>query len=245
MDPAPEETANDAQVPRAVPIAHAFAWYEQAMRLFKRAPFTWCALGFITVAAELGLQFVPGVGVAIAKIVVPVIECGMIIGAVAVDRGAPLQMRMAIAAFGAAPGAIAAIVVAALLVFGAEAITAYGIAGVNLLDAGGDDPALDGTQLTTIFAVGTLVSLPLSFVPFAALLDNASFARAFATSARGFMLNVMPMLVFGAMALVLVLVGLLSFGIGLIAIFPLLTAASYAAWKDIWAVTDHGVPAAP
>jgi len=74
-------------------------------------------------------------------------------------------------------------------------------------------------------------------VPFAALLDDASFARAFSESARGFALNVLPLLVFGVLALVLVLIGLLSFGVGLIAVFPLLTAASYAAWKDVYSVS--------
>ena len=235
MDPAQVEIA-DERVARPVPVSHAFAWYEQAMRLFKLAPLTWCVLGLITVGTELALQFVPAVGVAIAKIVVPVIECGMIIGAVAVDRGAPLQVRMAFAGFFAPPVAIAAIVTAALLVVGAEALTGYAIADVNLFEPGGDEPTLSGMQLTTIFAVGTLVSLPLMFVPFAALLDNATFARAFSESARGFALNVMPLLVFGALALVLVLIGLLSFGVGLIAVFPLLTAASYAAWKDVYSV---------
>lgn len=231
-------TPSAAHVPRAVPVSNAFAWYEQAMRLFKRAPAVWCVLGLITLVAELGLQLVPGVGLALAKLLVPVIECGMIIGAVAVDRGAPLQVSVAFAAFAAPPAAVAAIVAAALLIFGAEALTAYGIAGVNLLEPGGDEPSLTGTELTTIFAVGTLVSLPLTFVPFAALLENASFTRAFASSARGFALNVMALLLFGALSLVLVLIGLLSYGFGLIAIFPLVTAASYAAWKDIYAVAD-------
>ena len=76
------------------------------------------------------------------------------------------------------------------------------------------------------------------FVPFAALFDGASFTRAFSASARGFALNVLPLLLFGALALVLVLIGLLSFGFGLIAVFPLLSAASYAAWKDIYAVAS-------
>ena len=72
----------------------------------------------------------------------------------------------------------------------------------------------------------------MTFVPFAALFEGASFTRAFATSARGFALNILPLLIFGALALVLVLVGLLSYGFGLIAVFPLLSAASYAAWKE-------------
>ncbi len=213
-----------------------FAWYEAAMRLFKRAPITWCILGLITVAAELVLNFVPGIGVALAKVVVPVIECGMLLGAAAIDRGKPLQVRVAFAVFSARPAALAAIVISALLIFGVEAWTAYGIAGINLLENADNDASLSVGALAGIFAAGTLVSLPVTFVPFAALFEGASFARCFATSTRGFALNVLPLLLFGALALVLVLIGLLSFGVGLIAVFPLLSAASYAAWKDIYAV---------
>ena len=206
------------------------------MRLFKRAPVIWCVLGLITVTAELALNFVPGIGVALAKVIVPVVECGMLLGAVAVDRGEPLQIRVAVAVFAARPAALAAIVVSALLIFGVEAWTAYSIAGINLLENGDGEPSLTAAALASVFAAGTLVSLPVMFVPFAALFDGASFIRAFATSARGFALNVLPLLIFGALALVLVLIGLLSFGFGLIAVFPLLSAASYAAWKDVYAV---------
>ena len=216
-------------------MGRVFGWYEEAMRLFKRAPAIWCTLGFITVAAELVLNFVPGIGVALAKVIVPVIECGMLLGAAAVDRGEPLQVRVAVAVFAARPAALAAIVVSALLIFGVEAWTAYSVAGVNLLENGDGEPSLTAGALASVFAAGTLVSLPVMFVPFAALFEGASFTRAFATSARGFAMNVLPLLIFGALALVLVLIGLLSFGCGLIAVFPLLTAASYAAWKDIYA----------
>ena len=33
--------------PRIVPWQHALAWYEDAMRLFKRGPWTWAALGLV------------------------------------------------------------------------------------------------------------------------------------------------------------------------------------------------------
>jgi len=75
------------------------------------------------------------------------------------------------------------------------------------------------------------------FVPFAALFDEVSFIRAFATSIRAFALNVLPLLVFGALSLVLVIIGLLCFGFGLIAVIPLVSAASYAAWRDVYAVS--------
>jgi len=65
------------------------------------------------------------------------------------------------------------------------------------------------------------------------LLQRSAFARAFATSARAFALNVAPLVLFGVLSLALTAVGVLTLWVGLIAVFPLLAAASYAAWKDI------------
>ena len=207
------------------------------MRLFKRSPWVWCVLGFVTLAADVGLQFIPGIGVAASKVILPVVECGMLIGAAALDAGAPLRPRYALAAFGAPPAALAAIVGSGLLVFAAEAIAAYAIDGVNLLAVESSSSELSGIALIAVLGTGTIVSLPVAFVPFAVLFAGASFAGAFAASARAFGLNVAPLMLFGLLALVLVGLGVLTFGVGLIAVFPLLSAASYAAWKDIFGTT--------
>jgi len=232
MDALPSPVATSA--PRAVPLSNVFRWFEAAMRMFKVAPLSWCALGAITLASEVALDLVPGVGAAAAKVIVPVVECGMLIGATALDRGARLEIRFATAAFRARPAALAAIVLSALLVTAVETIVAYALTGANLL-AEPNDPRLNGTTLAAVVGAGTLASLPVAFVPFAALLEGASFIRAFAASLHGFALNVAPLVLFGALALVLTMIGLvLLWGVGLIAVFPLLTAASYAAWKDVY-----------
>ena len=224
--------------PRAVNARRAFAWYEEAMRLFKLAPITWCALGFITLAADLGLQLVPGIGIAASKVIVPLVECGMLIGAAALDRGHPLLLRYCLTAFGARPGAVAAIVIGALAVFAAEAFAAYFLAGANLLAPDPDGGDLSSLAVIGTIATGALASLPVVFVPFVALLADASFPDAFGSSVRAFALNLAPLLAFAAIAVVLVALGLLLYGVGLIAVFPLLSAASYAAWKDIYIVAS-------
>ena len=222
--------------PRAVQAGHAFAWYEDAMRLFKLAPVTWCLLGLVTLATDFGLQLVPGIGVAASKVIVPLVECGMLIGAGALDRGQPLSLRYTLTAFGARPGAVAAIVIGALAIFAAEALAAYYFGGANLLAPDPETGDLSSAAVTGIVIAGALASLPVAFVPFAVLFSDASFADAFVSSARAFALNLMPLLLFAAIAVVLVVLGLLLLGVGLIAVFPLLSAASYAAWKDIFAV---------
>ncbi len=206
------------------------------MRLFKLAPLTWCALGFITLVTDFGLQLIPGMGIALSKIIVPLVECGMLIGALALDRGEPLLIRYCIAAFGARPGAVAAIVIASLAVFAAEAMAAYFLAGANLLVAAPENVGMSAPAVLGVVAIGVLASLPVAFVPFAALFGGASLADAFIGSLRAFSLNLAPLLIFAALAAVLVALGLMLLGLGLIAVFPLLSAASYAAWKDIFAL---------
>jgi hypothetical protein len=227
--------------PRAVPLTAPFAWFEAALRVFKRAPWCWCALGSITLASDLLLELVPGIGVAAAKVVVPVIECGMLLGAAVVDRGGALEIRFAVAAFKAPPAALAAIVIAALFVSGVEALAAYSLTGTNLLT----DPAdarITPFALLLIVGAATAASLPLVFVPMAVLFQRAGFGRAFALSAQAFALNVAPLLLFGVLSLLLTVIGLLAFGVGLIGVLPLLAIASYAAWKDIYGVVTALTP---
>ena len=222
-----------ALVPRAVPAGHAFTWFEVALRLFKRAPWRWCALGCITLGSELLLDLVPGIGVAAASVIVPVVECGMLIGAAAVDRGGPLEIRYATAAFNARPAALAAIVLSALCVFAVEALVAYATTGANLL-VDPTDARITAGGLFLVFGAASIASLPFVFVPLAVLLQNVALGHAFATSLHAFALNVVPLLLFAAFSLGLITVGLMAFGVGLVAVFPILACANYAAWKDIY-----------
>lgn len=227
----PPQAQNAPLTPRAVPLTHAFAWFEAALRTFKHAPWRWCLLGFITLATEFLLRRVPGIGVAAAEVFAPVVECGMLLAAAAVERGAPVELRFATAAFSARPAALAAIVMAALFVFAIEALVASALAGVNLIVE--PDAAMNDSTLLVVSGAATAASLPVAFVPMAVLLQQASFGRAFATSARAFALNVAPLVLFGLLSLLLTVIGLITL-LALVAVYPLLVLASYAAWKDIY-----------
>ena len=181
----------------------------------------------------------PGAGVALSKILVPVIACGLLLGADALDRGEPLRMHFAVAAFAAPAGPLAAIIVAELFTFAAEWIAAYTFGGVDLLATGEDAATVSPFLLMEILGAGMLVSLPLLFVPFAALFEHASFAAAFKKSWRGFVVNQGPLLIYGLVSLVLVGLGLMTLGIGLVIAIPLISVASYAAWKDIFGASQN------
>ncbi len=208
------------------------------MRLFKRGPATWAALAVITIAAEFALRLVPLLGPLLAEIVSPLVACGLIFAAAAADRGGPPALADATKAFRAPAGALAAIVISALVTFAAEALAAWWIAGMNLLDPAGAGEDMRGSVLVGIYAIGILASLPVMFVPFHVLLEPVAPGAAFAASWQAFVLNTIPLLAYAAASLVLLAFGLATFGLGLVLALPLWVASSYAAWKDIFGIRD-------
>jgi hypothetical protein len=224
--------------PRIVPWQHAFAWYEDAMRLFKRAPATWAALAAITIAAELALRLVPSLGPLLAEVVAPLVACGLVYAAATADRGAKPALGDATRAFRAPVGAVAAIVASALITFVAESFAAWWLAGANLLDPAGTTGDIRVSVLIGIYAIGILASLPVMFVPFHVLLEPVAPIAAFAASWNAFALNTIPLIAYAGASLVLLAFGLATFGLGFVLALPLWIASSYAAWKDIFGIRD-------
>ncbi len=222
--------------PRAVSWRHGLAWYEEAMRLFKFAWLRWIGLALLSLATELALRALPGGLGLVSEIISPLVASGMVYAAAAADRGQRPALRFAWAAFGAGGNAIAAVIAASAVTTAAQLFAGWWIADVNLLTGDATAPELSPGTLLGIYAVAMVASLPVAFVPFHALLEGMPFPAAFAASAAGFARNALPLAVYAAATFVLLGFGLLTFGIGLVLALPLATAASYAAWKDVFAV---------
>ena len=218
----------------SVPASRALAWYAEAMRLWKVGPVTLSLLGVLTIVSQVALELWPEVGTLASKIIVPLIACGMLYGAHAAATGGRPRLSHALDAFRAPASAIAAVLVSSTLTFAAEWVAADALAGVNLLRPAHPMPDFDATTVLAIYAAGILVSLPMSFVPLAALLGGTRFAASFAISGAAFARNPGAFLLYGAIALALLALGLLTLGIGLVIALPLIACATYAAWRDLW-----------
>jgi hypothetical protein len=224
--------------PRIVPWQHALAWYDDAMRLFKRGPWTWAALAVVTILTELVLRIVPGVGSILSEIVVPIVACGLIFAAAAADGGGTPTLQHVTKALRAPVTALVAVVASALVTFAAESFAAWWIADANMLDAAGMPGDMQLSALIGVYTIGMLASLPVMFVPLHVLLERVPPGAAFAASWQAFALNTLPLLVYAAASLVLLAFGLATMGLGLILALPLWVASSYAAWKDIFGIRD-------
>src|SRR4029434_2221326 len=97
--PEPELPLAPRLHPRVVPWRHAFAWYEEAMRLFKFAPFAFVGLAFVTVAADLLLKSAPGVFAFLGEIFTPLIACALLYASAAADRRIAPSPRLLLQVF--------------------------------------------------------------------------------------------------------------------------------------------------
>ena len=219
---------------RSVPALHALAWYADAMRLWKRGPATFAALAFVTLVVSIAFEPIPILGFIAANVVAPLIATGMLYACLAADRGEGPRLQHAIAPFAAPARAQAAVVLAGLVAFAAEALSASQLADANLFLPMREATNLPMRVVAAIYVAGIVTSLPLTFVPFAALFDSEGLRSSFATSARAFARNVPALSLYAGISLLLLLIGLATMGVGLVLVLPWVAAASYAAWKDIF-----------
>ena len=223
--------------PRSVPWSHAAAWYEEAMRLFKFAPFSFVGLAIVIIVTDFALETLPGILAFAGQIVTPLVTCALLYASAAVDRRVAPSPRMLLLVFQAGGNAIAAIIGASLLTTAAEQLAAWWIADANLLVFESMEK-LSVPAILGILAIGVLAALPLTFIPMLVLFERAPLREAFVASGVAFAQNTVPLLVYGALALVLMLFGFFSMGVGFALALPLWAAASYAAWKDVFGVRD-------
>jgi uncharacterized membrane protein len=219
---------------RTVPALRALAWYAEAMRLWKRGPAMFAGLAFVTLVASIAFEPIPVLGFVAANVIAPLLATGMLYASLAADRGEGPRMKHLLAVFAAPANAQAAVVLAGLVAFAAEAFTAQQLAGANLFLPTTDAANLPMRVVVAIYLAGIAASLPFTFVPFAALFDGEGLRAAFAASARGFAGNVPALALYAGISLVLLLIGLATMGVGLVLVLPWIAAASYAAWKDIF-----------
>jgi hypothetical protein len=221
-------------MPRAVAATRAFAWFGEAMRLWKRGPLTFCGLAIVVLLASVALEPVAIAGFVSANLLAPLVACSMLYASLAADRGDRPRWSHLLAVFAAPLSAQVAIVGAGLVTVAAETFVAWNLAEVNLLLPVADPAQLTLPSILATYAAGLAMSLPFAFVPMAVLFDGERPRDAFASSLRAFALNAGGLALYACVTFALLIVGLVTSGIGLVVVLPLVSAASYAAWKDIF-----------
>ena len=72
------------------------------------------------------------------------------------------------------------------------------------------------------------------FAPALVILNDMGAVEAMKRSFSGCIKNILPFLLYGVIAMVLVILGMIPLFLGLLVVIPVLTAAIYTSYKDIF-----------
>lgn len=235
---------------RSVAAGHGTAWIGEAFMLFRRAPGTWIGITLIWFVISAALAAIPGgVGQIIGMFLNPVFQAGIVLGCASLARREPLKVEHLFAAFrGGRLGPLLLMSVIELgLAFAALLVGVLTVAGtVKGVFTGGDFHHID--PITGLLAVLVVLALTLPllmlvwFAPALIVVDRMPAWAAMKLSLRACLKNVVPFLLYGVVALVIVLVACIPLLLGLLVAVPVLAASVYTSYVDVF---HPGEPAPP
>ncbi len=246
--PLPDNRSEHLYPPRAVAAGRGWGWITAAWRLFKDNPLTWVGAIVLYLLIITALGFIPFVGGLITAILGPMFTGGLIIGAHHQHFGGRFELKHLFAGFSHKSGPLALVGVAYLgfttliglvVVLGLVAVFALAGPGWSTdVDLSQFDPAQLSPLMAIPFLVGLLLVIHLAmamlFAPALVVLNEVPILRALNLSLKGCWRNVLPFLVFSLAALGLVLASVLTLGLTLLVVMPVLTIALYIAYREIY-----------
>lgn len=231
--------------PISVPTGHGWAWLVKGWWHFKQNPIAWI-LGILAwFLIVLVVSLIPLIGGILVNLFTPVIAAGFIIGCRAQDDGDDFTVNHVFAGFSNNLGQL---VLAGLIYFGAvfllTMVMMVGMFGmIGMQSMASDSPDM---MMAMMFSPGFLITLLLGllfmiplmmaylFAPALIVLDDMKALAAMKLSFIGSMKNMLPFTVYGLLAMLLLIIGSIPAGLGLLIVFPLLTASLYSAYRDIY-----------
>jgi ribosomal protein L32 len=236
--------------PVAVPAGHGWTWIARGFWHFKANPFAWILAFIFFFGISILLSLIPILGGLANTLLSTVFIGGLMYGCREQDRGGDFHVEHLFAGFRENFGPLAlvgllyliggiliAILVGGLLVGALMPILEMEPAALETQDAEALFQLLGPMGMIAIL-VGTLLFIPLVmallFAPALVMLDGLGAAEAMKQSFLGCLKNLPPFLIYGLVALALLILAVIPLGLGLLVVSPTLTAAIYVAYRDIY-----------
>lgn len=244
--------ASELHEPESVPIGRGWGWIADGWGLFKAQPFTWIGALVVFYLIIMVLSLIPFVGTLATTLLGPMLSAGLMMGAHAQAQGERFEIGHLFAGISTRAGPLALIGVAYLgfgilivaILMGLFAVMAPSMMSSMDMNAMQPDTMEGMNQFMTSPAfllpmlIGLALGLPLAmamvFAPALVAIDEVGVLRAFKLSFMGCLKNILPFLLYGVVAFVLLILALIPIGLGLLVMLPLLMIALYVAYRDIY-----------
>ncbi|MET0027564.1 MAG: BPSS1780 family membrane protein [Candidatus Thiodiazotropha sp.] len=232
--------------PRSVSIGRPFAWIAGGWGLFKEAPLAWILALVIWVGLNFGISLIPLAGAIAVNLIGPTLIAGFMIGCREHEEGGQFAVGHLFAGFSQNTGQTILIglfymITMLVLTFGMMAVI-FGNMSAGMMTDSGDVEAMSAMMFTTstfvglgiAFVIFILVFFAYLFAPALAGLESLSAWESMKLSFVGSVKNILPLILYGILATLLMFLGALPVGLGLLVVIPVLIGAMYTAYKDIY-----------
>lgn len=234
-------SAVTAVEPRQVATGRGLDWITEGFALFKQAPGTWIGILLIWVVISGVLASISAE--IVSSFINPIFQAGLMLGCLSLSKGEGLRVEHLFAGFRS--GKVGALLLMSLILI-LLVIAAFLIAGLTV--AGGLKGAWSGGELdfsqinplSLLLAalIFLLLVLPLAmlvwFAPALIVFRQISAWDAMKLSLRGCLRNWLPFLVYGLVALIMLIVAAIPLLLGLLVALPVLIASVFASYRDIF-----------
>lgn len=228
---------------RVVQAGNGWIWITDAWKLFLKQPGLWVLMFVIFMVIMGVLSLLGTIGNLASVLVIPILAGGFVLAARTAEQGGTVEIAMLFEGFKEKAGPLALVgvlnlVAWVIIVLVAGVIMGFG-AGMGAM-MGGMAGGMVGMSATGV--LGMLVALALSvpvaaamwFAPALVMFRGIAPLEAVKESFAACLKNLIPFLVYGVAGLVLAMVASIPFGLGWLALGPVLGISVYTAYKDLF-----------
>ncbi len=234
---------------RSVAAGQGVAWITSAWKLFTANPLIWIVMAVIAFVIIVVLAFIPIIGSLATAMLFPFIFAGIAKGAKALEDGETLEIGHLFAGFSEKGGPLA--ILGLLYLAGTIVLTLIMVAMMFMIGGGalagaatgmgGDSSAMAGAMgmgFVLAMLVVAALSIPLFmmiwFAPVLIMFHDYDAIKAAKESFFACLKNIVPFLLFGIVAFVAMIVGMIPIGLGLLVVGPVLYISNYTSYRDIF-----------
>ena len=247
VTPVYEGTEGEMTGPHTVPAGNGWQWIAGGWDHFKQNPLAWIGGIVVWILLMMALSFIPLLGPLAVNLLSPVIIAGFMLGAQAQREGDSFTVGHIFSGFNNNAGKL--IVVGLLYLVGTFLIMlVVGLmvggalfANMGQLQAAEQNPeaamAMVGPMLLAMLvAMALMIPLLMAywFAPALVAFEDLGAFEAMKLSFRACLKNMLPFLVYGLITLALMFVAMIPFGLGMLVLSPVMVAAIYVSYRDIF-----------
>jgi hypothetical protein len=247
-DERPEATESERFIPygRSLPAGRGAAWIGDAWRLLRARPGMWAAALILMFVAYMVLSMIPLVNFFV-QLLGPFAYAGIALAADQQRRTGTFELDALVGGFKKQPVSLLAVAGTMLLagvVFLIVLAIFIGAEVFGMMASGGNpDPAIFlSARFWLALLIGLALMIPVGCATYLApqliVLNDQPAMTAMKMSLVATIKNVLPGIVFGLCALVLLVVSVIPLFLGLLITIPIMVLTNYTVYRDIF-IEEH------